>query len=336
MRNTASALASALITAVLGGCAASVDVARPGLHIAPSMSIRHTVTPQGYFEIGRYLQAQGRYVNAADAYRKCIQLDPNRIEAHNGLGIVLALTGSHDAAIASFGNALSISPSAQHLWSNLGYAYYIAGNHDAARAVLAYSYTIDPTNPNAIELLARVGRAATPTTIAAEKNEMPIASTAISMGIEAAWQLIEAPLTQYVTIDRHSYALPSSYSAHVTSGENSNSTAISHPTLEISNGNGVRGLAQRISRSLDERGVPVTRLTNQKGFAVRETELQYRPGHEKDAAIILAALPKGVSLRQAAQLRKDIDIRLVLGKDITNNFARKYTRTGIRPNNQSS
>jgi hypothetical protein len=57
-------------------------------------------------------------------------------------------------------------------------------------------------------------------------------------------------------------------------------------------------------------------LTNQKPFTQRSTEIQYRNGHEAAAASLSARLPNRPPIVRNDRLRPDIDVRLVLGKDL--------------------
>ena len=86
--------------------------------------------------------------------------------------------------------------------------------------------------------------------------------------------------------------------------------------LEVSNGNGVTGMARRIDGLLQAVGLPKSRLTNQKPFTQRTTEIRYRGGHEAAAAALSARFPSRPALVRDDRLRADIDVRLVLGKDL--------------------
>jgi hypothetical protein len=84
--------------------------------------------------------------------------------------------------------------------------------------------------------------------------------------------------------------------------------------LEIRNGNGIRGMARTLALSLDEANLRVVRLSNQPGFAVGATVVEYHGGLE-DAARALAQrvgasqiLPVGGGLGAA-------NVRVLLGHD---------------------
>jgi hypothetical protein len=85
--------------------------------------------------------------------------------------------------------------------------------------------------------------------------------------------------------------------------------------LEISNGNGRQGLARLMSRQLRDPGLKVVRLSNEKGFAVRQTRIEYQPAFrgvaERLAERFGAAKPVEVSLAGRA------NVRLVIGHDLS-------------------
>jgi hypothetical protein len=91
--------------------------------------------------------------------------------------------------------------------------------------------------------------------------------------------------------------------------------------LEISNGNGVLGLAKRVAGRLVDAGVRTTRLTNQRPFNHPTTEVQYREGYAAAAAALASKLQHPVQIKPKHDLASHIDVRLVLGKDVLSDVA---------------
>ncbi len=83
--------------------------------------------------------------------------------------------------------------------------------------------------------------------------------------------------------------------------------------LEVSNGNGVTGMARRFRGLLGQMGIPVERLSNSRPYNQVTTIIQYSPGFEKQAASLQKAL-QGKAQLASKQLVAS-DVRLVLGKD---------------------
>ncbi len=91
--------------------------------------------------------------------------------------------------------------------------------------------------------------------------------------------------------------------------------------LEVSNGNGTTGMARKVAYFLQESGYAKARLTNRKPFTVQTTQIQYRYGHQADAEHLRASLPRYAAMVQSNSLRDDINLRVVLGRDLVQHTA---------------
>jgi thioredoxin-like negative regulator of GroEL len=91
--------------------------------------------------------------------------------------------------------------------------------------------------------------------------------------------------------------------------------------LEVSNGNGVTGMARKIAYFLHDSGYAKARLTNRKPFTVQTTQIQYRYGHQKDAEHLQSSLPGYTGIALSSNLRADINLRVVLGRDMMQHTA---------------
>ncbi len=91
--------------------------------------------------------------------------------------------------------------------------------------------------------------------------------------------------------------------------------------IEVSNGNGVTGMARKVAGFLDGEGYSKARLTNQKTFAVSSSRIQYRQGYQEEARLLLKKLPGQPDLVQTEDMRKDISVQIVLGKDMAGSLA---------------
>ena len=93
----------------------------------------------------------------------------------------------------------------------------------------------------------------------------------------------------------------------VTVGKNSR--------IEVANGNGVTGMAKRISNVLNLQGISVSRLSNELPYKQLETKIHYRAGFEKTAANLKDALKGHAVAVLTPTLSANSDVRLVLGRD---------------------
>ena len=85
--------------------------------------------------------------------------------------------------------------------------------------------------------------------------------------------------------------------------------------LEVSNGNGVNGLARRVAEHFKGTGLPRIRLTNQRPFNQPASEIQYRQGYAVEAAALRSRLQERVLVVKSERLSLNTDVRLVLGRD---------------------
>jgi len=86
--------------------------------------------------------------------------------------------------------------------------------------------------------------------------------------------------------------------------------------IEVSNGAGTTRLATRTAQRLGQMGAKVSRVTNYSSFGQRYTEIHYRDGHADEAGRLGKRLPVAARLVAVTGLRADVDIRLVVGRDI--------------------
>lgn len=89
--------------------------------------------------------------------------------------------------------------------------------------------------------------------------------------------------------------------------------------LEVSNGNGITGMAKQMSVFLQQYGITKTRLTNHRAYNQSQTEIYYRSGNYQQAFQVNQMLPIQAKLIENNELRRDIQIKILLGQD----FSRK-------------
>ena len=85
--------------------------------------------------------------------------------------------------------------------------------------------------------------------------------------------------------------------------------------LEVSNGNGVAGMAARVGRWLAAEGLRNARLTNQRPFVQATTLVEYRSGHELNAQRVARSLPITAATAAAPSPGLTSDVRVLLGRD---------------------
>lgn len=88
------------------------------------------------------------------------------------------------------------------------------------------------------------------------------------------------------------------------------------PKIEISNGNGVSGMAHSTAFLLKNEGYKQQRLTNRSDFFLEKSEIKYRPGFKEEASVLQSLLQPRLPIVESPVLRADIKVRLDLGKDV--------------------
>jgi len=115
-------------------------------------------------------------------------------------------------------------------------------------------------------------------------------------------------------------AAPASATApgrHATVGKEKTTTDVKDARLEISNGNGVRKMAQNMGRYLGNKGFQVVRLTNAEHFSHANAGIYYREDYLDAALLVAKEIPGVQRLRPMPESnRPDIHIKVLLGKDI--------------------
>ncbi len=87
--------------------------------------------------------------------------------------------------------------------------------------------------------------------------------------------------------------------------------------IEISNGNGMNGMARRVGHYLTEKGIEVTRLTNASHFSHSETKLYYQKGYREAASHLAEQLPIPNEMKEEKRFeRPNIRIKVLIGKDL--------------------
>lgn len=84
--------------------------------------------------------------------------------------------------------------------------------------------------------------------------------------------------------------------------------------FEVSNGNGIAGLARRVGATLRKDGFVVSRITNHVSYAMATTVVQYQPGFEGAARAFVAKYNLNARLVSAVAQRHNVDVRVVLGR----------------------
>src|SRR5919106_2139796 len=116
------------------------------LRIEPNSSIAH-------YNLARFLAKQGDHADAIAHYRRALSIRPDA-DAHNNLGLLLAIRGEVDASIEEFQKAAQIDPNYARAFFNLGRVY--ARLDEPERALQNYRRALE-LSPNEAEIHLGLG-----------------------------------------------------------------------------------------------------------------------------------------------------------------------------------
>ena len=333
------AIASALLMAA-AGCATPDTDGPQAWKIQPVFNVKHAMeSSQGYYTLGRYYDGSQAWDKAIDAYRKAITIDALNIEAYNALGVALAQSGRYADAETTLRQAVALAPALAHLRSNLGYVLLLAGKPLEALPELKAAVQQDSRNATAVANLrnalaqseaAQLRSAAANQGAVKTPEAIPVANGSETVGgalaaAPAALRVIDQPTIASLQqpVARASSTLPAEPLAvavplaPITSAAPTPSPGLEPPAsrLEVSNGNGVAGMAASVGRWLAAQGLQTARLTNQRPFTQQQTVVEYRDGHEQAALRVARSLPTHAKAVPAPMQGLRSDVRVVLGRD---------------------
>ena len=279
---------------------------------------------------------QAKNQDAIDAFKSAIRLAPQAAHLYSNLGYAYYLNEQYYESVLALEQATVIDPSSKRALNNLGLAYAKVGNKE--ESVLAFTQAAnldkvvvsDSTAAAPMSALSVSGNGSYVVQADASKAEVqiltlpkdkgvirPDSESTVRMGkvipvMDSRMKLLQVAPNVYELRDQlHSHELLPVIKINIRE----------KVKVEVSNGNGVTGMAGTIGRFLRSQGYPEIRLTNQKPYIVGKTQIQYREGFQSDAQDLQASLPLMPELVQRNNLRTDVALRLVLGKDIATRTA---------------
>jgi tetratricopeptide (TPR) repeat protein len=98
--------------------------------------------PDGWALLGRAYHAAGRYENAAESYKKAVELAPQNVGYRSTYGLILGQAGQLDAGLAELQKVTS-SPGYKDAagWTNLGWIY--RNQNKAQESIAAYQKALE-------------------------------------------------------------------------------------------------------------------------------------------------------------------------------------------------
>ena len=270
---------------------------------------------------------KGHYGAAERLIRQALILSPKSAYLYNNLGYVELLRGDLAMARQNFEFARELNPRDGRAQANLQTA-------DAKLAAASAQHTAAPPSVDTAGTASHRGLAVPNS---AATTEQPLAATAAKALVVSAEIAITKPTAgisilqagtpqdsmALVKVSPNIYELrwkPAASQSLAAVPESAHDVPVAMPQrivgLEVSNGNGVTGMAYRVARYLHEHAnAPMARLTNLKPYTQSVSEIRYRPGMLDAALAVNHGLPETLQLVEDPKLTHGTNVRVVLGHD---------------------
>lgn len=336
-------IASAVLVAVVGCATLDPKVAK-GWKVEPVLAVDHGIgwspggyaLSLGYYTLGQYFDGSLAWDKSIDAYRKAIAADAQHIEAYNALGVALAQSGRHAEAETTLRQAVALAPTRTHIRNNLGYVLLLSGK--AREALQELQAAVEQDSGNAIakaNLHTATARAEASASGALGAPPTPVAAAAATARATSVGVPLPSQPAEPATLPAMRVGFEPTIAALDQSAASTNVVMAATPEsasppmpaaaapiakmqtlqLEISNGNGVAGMAARVGRWLATQGLQANRLSNQQPYAQQHTVIQYRDGHADAALRVARSLPAYAKAEPALMQGLRSDVRVVIGRD---------------------
>lgn len=279
----------------------------------------------------------GQYDEALRVLRAAASLDPDSVTAQNNLGYIYWLLNEREDALQAYRAALKLDPLNARARDNLRLAMKDAVNDPAPVAAISQPAAVpeaagagasfaalQEAGPQLHGLRAPVPRieASNEQSAAARLSPAPVAAASERTVTDSGLALREVTPQVYelriAALPERNTMAPAERAVVKVATASPVSPAAADPTayLAVMNGNGVNGMAARVSRYLAAQGYPSAGIGNQSHFSEAHTRIEYRPGHAEQARRLSKLLPRQAMLSEVAALDGHAKIRLVLGNDI--------------------
>jgi tetratricopeptide (TPR) repeat protein len=304
--------------------AGRLDEAEAGYHGALAADPAHVNARNG---LASLYAANGDFRRAIPIWQSLTELrslgsGPGSAFLFNNLGYAYLLSGDYDKAIGALEKACLLDPLNHRSWLHLGHALYKLGHEERARQMFSQANALQEHDLRRDYKAA--GASAAPAIAAAveapPRGEEEWAAHDVVTGSDGILELRRVPAAQAPA--QAGLPAPAAAPAGPPTPKPGPAPAPQEAPalalLEIRNGNGVTGMARNLSNQMGGPALKVVRLSNEKGFNVRQTRVEY-VGPFREAAERLAQRFGGAQAVQVESIRS-ADMRLVIGRDLKARF----------------
>lgn len=290
---------------------------------------------------------QGEYARAIPMWQSLTAVAPATTASgylFSNLGYAQLLNGNHAAAVGSLEKACLLDPLNHRAWHHLGSALEKLGRHERAQQMFAQASALEKHDFKVdYNLVQRSGVAAIDSAVASDAAADSYPATELHQTESGIFELRRGAAASVATAtvttmpvaapgDSDPAPTPEALPAALAAGREPGlpmPAPADGTSLEIRNGNGVAGMARRLARKLGDASLRVTRLSNQKGFNVAHTRIEYQPGCREAAERL--AVRFGDAALVEVEAGESAEVRLVLGRDLMRSKieARRLIRSAL-------
>ena len=292
--------------------------------------------------LGVSYDAVGDYDRAVDSYKAALKIDEKLDYVLNNLGYSHLLQGKFDLAIENFKRALDLNRGNELYRNNLGLAYAKRGQYADAFAEFKQTGVEAKAHYNIAQLYYQQGLYREAEAHFEQASSLKASDPEIAKGLKAA-----VNLAGIVANSEKGPASPSLSGIRAREGAEEKAVRIPEAEklqlydqakalefadleiagmqegpmpkikIEVSNGNGVNGMARRVGTYLDGKGFALIYLCNASHFRHEETRIYYTTGYLREAVLLAEKLPGRQRLEAVAEIRKgNAKISILIGKDL--------------------
>jgi Flp pilus assembly protein TadD len=278
-----------------------------------------------YNNLGVSFLLNGDYDRAIDAFRKAIALDEQNKRFRNNLGLAYTKKGAYEQALAQFriaGDEFTAN-------NKLGQILFKEGKYEIARKYSAKSFqaktssditlsapnTIKETDPKVKAKIILKSNRQEPE-LNQQQDQTAVKRISANLNHKSGQCGLSGAL---VISDNKIPSKKSNIEVHKISSkvQRKNKDSTAEVKIEVSNGNGVNGMANRLKNYLRQKGYKVTRSNNANCFNHEATKILYYYSQAQDVARLLQEIPVTCDKKNLIELEHSGNhIKILIGKDM--------------------
>jgi Tfp pilus assembly protein PilF len=116
------------------------------LETGRASKVTHKQAADMQVTMGRSLEESGNPTEAEAAYRKAIESDPKRADAHARLAVLVGMAGKFDESSKQFTQAVKLEPKNPDLLCDQGYGFYLQRRWSESEACFRRAIELEPAH----------------------------------------------------------------------------------------------------------------------------------------------------------------------------------------------